>query len=201
MDRVHRDKANAQVGVEVLVGGDIAAASLEAHLHIQLAAFGKRGDVDVLVQDFDVAVGFNHAGGNHTGLIGTQIQCLRPLAGELEGNLLEVQNDVGRVFDDAADGLELVEHALDANRGNRGAFDGAEQGAAQGVADGGAKAALKGLGAELAVGVGKRLGIDRQPFGFLKSSPKHIRVSFPARHVRRDAFCGGRASSPSVEIQ
>ena len=48
------------------------------------------------------------------------------------------------------DGLELVEHALDANRGDRGALDGTEQGAAQGVADGGAKAALKGLGAELA---------------------------------------------------
>ena len=58
---VHRDKANAQIGVEVLVGGDIAAAALEAHLHVQLAAFGKGGDVDLLVQDFDVAVGFDHA--------------------------------------------------------------------------------------------------------------------------------------------
>ena len=95
------------------------------------------------------------------------------------------------------DGLELVEHALDANRGDRGAFDGAEQGAAQGVADGGAKAALKGLGAELAECVGERLGIDCQTLRFLKSSPKHIFLSFPARHVRRDAFCGGRASSPS----
>jgi hypothetical protein len=28
-----------------------------------------------------------------------------------------------------------------------------------------------------------------------------MRLSFPARHVRRDAFCGGRASSPSVEMQ
>jgi len=26
-------------------------------------------------------------------------------------------------------------------------------------------------------------------------------LSFPARHVRRDAFCGGRASSPSVGMQ
>jgi hypothetical protein len=25
-------------------------------------------------------------------------------------------------------------------------------------------------------------------------------LSFPARRVRRDAFCGGRASSPSFEI-
>jgi hypothetical protein len=90
-----------------------------------------------------------------------------------------------------------VEHALDANGGNRGAFDGTEQRAAQGVADGGTKAPLKWLGAELTVGFRERLGIDCQALRLLKSSPKHI-VSFPARQVRRDAFCGGRASSPSV---
>jgi hypothetical protein len=73
-----------------------------------------------------------------------------------------------------------VEHALDANRGDRGALDGAEQGAAQGVADGGAKAALKGLGAELAECVGERLGIDCQALRLLKSSPKHI-VSLVSR--------------------
>jgi hypothetical protein len=111
------------------------------------------------------------------------------------------QDDVGSILDYPGDGLEFVQHALDANRGDRGALNGAEQGAAQGVADGGAKAALKGLGAELAVDVCKRFGIDCQTLWFLESSPKHIFVSFPARHVRRDAFCGGRASSPSVEVQ
>jgi hypothetical protein len=55
-----------------------------------------------------------------------------------------------------------------------------KQGAAQGVADGGAKSALKGLRAELAKCVGKRLGIDCQALRFLKSSPKHIVLSlFP----------------------
>ena len=89
--------------------------------------------------------------GDNAGLVGAQIERLGAVAGELEGNLLEVQDDVGRVFDHAGDGLELVQHAFDANRGDRGALDGAEQRAAQGVADGGAKSALKGLGAELAV--------------------------------------------------
>src|ERR1700691_1951563 len=88
---------------------------------------------------------------------------------------------------------------MDWNSGR--SLDGTKQGAAQGVADGGAKSALKRLRAELAKGVGKRLGIHCQALRFLKSSPKHIVVSFPARHVRRDAFCGGRASSPSVEMQ
>ncbi len=157
--------------------------------------------IDVLVQNLDVAVGFNHAAGHNAGLVGAQIERLGAFAGELERNLLEVQDDVGCIFNHAADGLELVEHAFDANGGDRGAFNGAEQGAAQGVADRGAKSALKGLGAELAKCVGERLGIDCQTLRLLKSSPKHIVFSFPARHVRRDAFCGGRASSPSVELQ
>ena len=72
-----------------------------------------------------------------------------------------------------------MQHAFNANRGDRGAFNGAEQGTAQRVADGGAEAALKGLGAELAEGVGKRLGIDCQALRFLKSSPKHIVSRFP----------------------
>ena len=90
-----------EVGVEVLVGGDIAAAALEAHFHVQLAAFGEGGDIDVLVEDLDVAVGFDHSRGDHAGLVGAQIERLGALARELEGNLLEVQDDVGRVFDHA----------------------------------------------------------------------------------------------------
>jgi hypothetical protein len=131
------------------------------------------------------------------GCVGAQIQGLGTVAGELEGNLLEVEDDVGGVFDHSGDGLELVQHALDANRGYRCALDGAEQRAAQCIANGGAKAPLKWLGAELSVSVAKRLGVDRKALRFLESSPQHIRLSFPARRVRRDAFCGGRASSPS----
>jgi hypothetical protein len=42
------------------------------------------------------------------------------------------------------------------------AFERAEQDAAQAVADGGAEAALKGLGGELAVGVGGNLLVARR---------------------------------------
>ena len=177
---VDRNEAQAEIGVEVLVGGDVAAATLEAHFHVELAALRERGEIDVLVEDLDVAVGFDHAGGDHAGLVGAQVERLGAFAVELEGNLLEVQDDVGRVFDDAANGLELVQYAFDADGGDGGAFDGAEQRAPQGVADGGAEAALKGLGAELAEGVGERLGIDCQTLRFLKSSPQHM-VSLVSR--------------------
>ena len=39
VDRVDGDEAQAEVGVEVLVGGDVAAPTLEAHFHVELAAF------------------------------------------------------------------------------------------------------------------------------------------------------------------
>ncbi len=161
------------------------------------AAFGDGGDVDVLIEDLDVAVGLDHAGGHNARLVGAQIQRLGTVAIELERDLLEVQDDVGCVFDNAADRLELVQHVFDADGGNCGAFDRAEQSAAQGVADGGAEAALKGLGAELAKLLGKRLGIDCQALRLLKSSPQHWSYLFLRGDVRREAFCGGRAGSPS----
>ena len=195
--RVHRDKSKSQVGVKILVGGNIAAPTLEAHFHIELAAFGDRGDVDVLVQDLHVAVGFDHAAGHNAGLLGAQVQRLGALAVQLERNLLQVQDDVGCVLDHAGDGLELVQHALNAYCGYGGAFDGAQQRTAQCIADGGAEPALKWLRAELAKIVGQRLCVDCQPLRFLESSPQHRYLSSPARHVRRDAFCGGRASAPS----
>ncbi len=99
---------------------------------------------------------------------------------ELERNLLEVQDDVGRVFDDAGDRLELVQHAFDADGGDSCAFDRREQGAAKCVADGGTEAALKGLRGELAVLVGECFGVDCETLGLLKTSPKHVFLLYPS---------------------
>ena len=163
---VDRDEADAQILVEVLVGGNIAAAALQTHFHVELAAFADGGDVDVLVENFDVAVGFDHAGGNDAGLISAQINRFRRVARKLERNLLQVQDDVGRVFDDAGDRLELVQHAFDLHGGYGRAFDRAQQHAPQRVADGGAEAALKGLGPEHAVfSVSDEVSVARR-FGF-----------------------------------
>ena len=180
VDGVDRDEAEAEVGVEVLVGRDVATAALEAHLHVDLAAFGDGADVDVLVEDLDVAVGFDHAGGDDAGLVGAEVEGLGAFAVELERDLLEVQDDVGRVFNDAGDGLELVQHAFDADGGYGCAFDGGEQGAAKGVADGGTEAALKGLRGELAVLVGECFGVDCETLGLLKTSPKHVFLLYPS---------------------
>src|ERR1039457_6842569 len=146
VDAVDRDKAQAQVGIEVLVGGDVPAAALEAHLHVDLSAFADGADVDLLVEDLNVAVGLDHAGGDNAGRVGAEVEGLGAVACKLEGNLLQVEDDVGGVLDHSADGLELVQHALDPNGGNGCSLDRREQGAAEGVAYGGAEAALKWLG-------------------------------------------------------
>ena len=172
MDGVDRDEAEAEVGVEVLVGRDVATAALEAHLHVDLAAFGDGADVDVLVEDLDVAVGLDHAGGDDAGLVGAEVEGLGAFAVELEGNLLEVEDDVGRVLNDAGDGLELVQHALDADGGYGSALDRGEQGAAKCVADGGTEAALKGLRGKLAVLFGECFGVDCETLGLSENLSK-----------------------------
>ena len=184
VDRVHRDEADAEVPVKVLVGGDVATAALEAHLHVNASSLGDGADVDVGIEDLDVGVGLDLAGGDDAGSIRAQVKSLGALAVQLERNLLQVQDDVGCVLDHAGDGLELVQHAFDANRGDRCAFDGREQGAAQRVADGGAETALKRLRGKFAVVVGERLLINCETLGLLKTSPKHGVPFFiaPAKH-------------------
>src|ERR1039458_4453669 len=120
--------------------------ALEAHLHVDLSAFADGADVDLLVEDLNIAVGLDHAGGDNAGRVGAEVEGLGAVACKLEGNLLQVEDDVGGVLDHSADGLELVQHALDANGGNGCALDRREQSPAEGVAYGGAEAPLKWLG-------------------------------------------------------
>ena len=139
-----------------------------------LAAFADGRDVNVLVEHLDVGVGLDHAGGDHARLIGAQINRLGRIAVQAEGNLLQVEDDVGRILHHSGDRLELVQHAFDLDRGNRGALDGGQQHAAQRVADGGAETAFKRLRPEVTVLVGQRFGVSRKPFRFLKAFPKHL---------------------------
>src|SRR5260370_31997052 len=135
-NRVDGNKAEAQVLIKVLVGGNVAATALQAHLHVQLTAFRHPGDVNILVQDLDVAIRLDHAGSDVAGLIGLEIDGFLAVAVELKGDLLQVEDDVGGIFHDARDGLKLVQHAFNANRRDGCAFNRRQQHAPQGVADG-----------------------------------------------------------------
>jgi hypothetical protein len=62
-----------------------------------------------------------------------------------------------------------VVDAFDLDSSDRCAFNRAKQDAAKTVADGGSETALERLRGELAIPVGKRLGIGDKPLGFLKA--------------------------------
>ena len=124
--RVHGidgNESDAQVILKILVRGNVTAAALQAHFHFELAAFAYRRDVNVLVEHFHIAIGFDHAARNHTRLIGAEVNCLRTISRKLERDLLHVEDDIGRVFYHARDRLELMQHAFNLHRGNRRAFD------------------------------------------------------------------------------
>ena len=97
---------------------------------------------------------------------------------QLQRNLLQVEDDVGRVLDHARNRRELVQHAVDLDGGDRRAFDRGEQHAPQRVADGRAEAALERLRVEPAEPVGERLAFELEPLGSLKTFPQHVCCPF-----------------------
>src|SRR5438128_9637766 len=155
MHGVDGNESDAEIFVEVLVGGNVAASSLEVHFHIQLAAFADSGDVNVFVEHFDIGIGLDHARGHNSRLVGAQVDRFRGISAQFERDLLQVQDDISRVFHDARDRLELVQHPFDLHRGNGGAFNGAQQHAAKRVADGSSETALKRLRPENSVFIGE----------------------------------------------
>ena len=62
VDRIHGDVADGQIFVEVAVGGDVAAAVLDAHFHLELAAFADGGDVNILIEHGEIGVFLDHRG-------------------------------------------------------------------------------------------------------------------------------------------
>ena len=70
----------------------------------------------------------------------------------LEDDFLQVEDDVGHVLDDVADGRELVERALELDGRDGRALERGEEHAAERVADGMAITGFEGFGDELGVG-------------------------------------------------
>ncbi len=171
MDGIDGNESNTQIVFEVLVGGNVAAPTLQAHLHVELAAFAHGRDVDFLVQNFHIAVRLDHAAGYHARLIGPQVNRLGTFARKLERNLLQIQDDVGRILDYSGNRLELVQDTFDLHCRYGCAFDRTQQHAPQSIPDGRAETAFKGLRPEHSVLVGEAGSVARQPFRFLKTFP------------------------------
>src|SRR5207237_8234135 len=92
-------------------------------------------------------------------LVRAKIDSLRRISTQHEVNLLQVEDDVSRIFNDPGDRLKLLQHTFDFDSGNSSTFNAAEHHAAQRVADGGTESTLKGLSPEHTVFIGKRGGV------------------------------------------
>jgi hypothetical protein len=143
------------------------------------------------VEDFDVLVQLEVAGGDDAGTFDVEVDRGGGLVGlQLEGDLLQVEDNVHHVFFDARNILELVLNALDLHAGDRGALDARQQDAAQGVAQRHAKAALERLGEEFAVVIGERFLLAVKRAGNQQFSQLHRGKPFasgfaPRRSNRR----------------
>ena len=116
---------------------------------------------EVGVEDLDVGVGLQVGGGDLGRALDVEAQRHGLVAVADDDEVLEVQDDVGDVLDDAADGVELVERLVEADLGDGGAGDRREQHAAERVADGVAEAGLERADDEpLTVGLFVTEGLD-----------------------------------------
>jgi hypothetical protein len=100
-----------------------------------------------------------------------------------DGDLLDVEHDVGHVLAHARDGREFMQDAVDLHRRHRRAAKGREQHAAQRVAEGEAEAALERLGHER--GEALALALELDPVGLDQLLPvllDHEVFSFRRHH-------------------
>ena len=101
--RIDRNVTKRQVFIEVALGRNIAAAALEAHFDIERAAIAYRRDMQRRIEYFDVGVSLNVTGSHFTTAGLGDRQCLWLVAVQLERYLLQIQDHVGRIFNDAFD--------------------------------------------------------------------------------------------------
>src|SRR3954469_22389182 len=150
-DGVDWGDADRLVGRLVLLGGAVAPAAADRHVHLELGLLLERRDVHVGVEDLDargqvdvLGRDLARAGDDQRGL---DLGRVRVHAAD---DALEVQDDVGDILRDALDRRELVGDALDPDAGDGRAGQRGQQHSAQRVAEGVAEAAVEGLDHERA---------------------------------------------------
>src|SRR5207253_2177875 len=92
----------------VALGRHVAAAALDVELHPQVALVGDGGDVEVAVDDLDVARGLDVGGVDLGRAANVEDQRDGVLGEALEVQLLQVEDDLGHVLLDMGDRGEPV---------------------------------------------------------------------------------------------
>src|SRR5579863_7806193 len=128
------------------VGRHVALAGRDREFDAQVSALVEGADDEVRVEDLDVAGGLDVARSHRAGTALLEHQALDALALHLDRDVLDVEHDVDHVLADAGNRGELVQHAVDVNRGDRRALQRRQQHPPQRVPERLAEAALERLG-------------------------------------------------------
>ena len=124
----------------------------ERQLHVERRSGVERCDVQVGIEDLDLAVALDVAGLDLAGTGGLDEDRLGALrVVELGDQALDVEDDLRHILLDAGDGGELMLHTGDLDGGSCGAGERREHNAAQGVAQRNAVSTLQRLDNVLAV--------------------------------------------------
>src|SRR3954469_19458548 len=162
VDRVDRDAADLVVGALVLHGRDVAAATLDDELELDLALVGQGRDLQVGVVDLDTRRRRDVGGRDVTGTGLAQVHGDGLVVLRGDDQTLEVQDDLGDVLLDALDRRELVEDTVDLDAGDGGAGDRGQERTPKAVPERVAEAGLQRLDdeprAELVDGLFRQCG-------------------------------------------
>lgn len=153
-DGVDCDHADRLVSGLVLVAGGESASDADGELGLELLLLVEGADVLIRIEDLNLVGRLDVAGSDGTLLVDREGQVAGLVVMGLELDLLEVEDDLDDVLDDARDAGELVRGPLDADRGDGGTFQRGEKRATERVANGVSITGLEGLGDELGVGFG-----------------------------------------------
>ena len=116
--------------------------------------------MEIAIQDADVGGTVDITGGHRAGALRVETECDCLFCVGTNHDVFEIENDVGDIFNDAADGVELVERVIKPNHGDRCAWHRGQEGTTERVSECVAKARLKWLDNELlafAIAVGDDL--------------------------------------------
>ena len=148
-DRVDRDHADRVLRPAVVLRRDVATAAADRQRDLEAAAVGEVRDLEIRVQDLQLRGCLEVARLDDAGALLREAHLdLGRVAVQDRDEVLEVEDDVGDVLTDARQRRELVLHALELHRGDRGALERREQDAAQRVAERVAEAAVERLDLE-----------------------------------------------------
>ena len=149
--RVDEDGIDGQRFGLAPLGGLVSASALDAQLHLEGAVLVEVGQHHVGGQDLDIGVGLEVARGDRARPLRLEPQQFGPSHADREDQLPQVHDDVERVFVDALQVRELVEHALDLDPGRHGSRNRGQEHPTVGVAHRDGEARLEGLDRDLAV--------------------------------------------------